>query len=182
MLERMANAFFQAVPGSGAHPSVPAPWLPAATPPSDSPVAPVSTGALHAPAIAGVGLAPPSIPAPPPTPITSRIVPVIPLPSPLGSATTTADPNLVSIADQHRSAEPGLYVAGFRAAQPSVAPKPIPSLGQDLPNDAELRALLGGASSPQAASSQPAYARPQGGGTASAPVGPTPYFLTTPGT
>jgi len=106
------------------------------------------------------------------------------MPGPLSAVPTRPDPNLASIADQHRSAEPGLYVAGFRSSQPSVAPMPIPTLGQELPDEAELRALLGGSVAPSAGGGvSPSHGRSLSGGTASVPASPlpAPYFLKSPG-
>ncbi|TBW35503.1 cysteine desulfurase [Siculibacillus lacustris] len=151
-LQEMANAFFRALP-NGAGPA-----SPAASPPPP-------------PAMAGPGFAPPSAPAPA-TPVATHVVPTVSPPAPFATLSLTPDVNLGSIAEQSRSAEPGLYVAGFSAARPAFVPKPIPALDRSLPNEEELKALIAG----------PAPARgatlPTGGGTTpSLGQSSEPYFL-----
>ncbi|WP_172822897.1 SufS family cysteine desulfurase [Granulibacter bethesdensis] len=159
-LAEMANAFFRALPGSaGAFgPASPAQQQPTA------------------PAVAGAGFAPPSMPAPP-IPAAARVVPTVPGPSPFATLPVSADPNLGSIANQNRSSEPGLYITGFAAQRPEAALRPIPSLDQTLPNESELKELLAGHDHRPA--SGLAIQQPAGGGTAPS-IGQSsgdPYFL-----
>lgn len=157
-LAEMANAFFRALPGSAGAFGL--------APPTQQPIAP---------AVAGPGFAPPSLPAPP-LPAAARVVPTVPGPSPFATVPVSADPNLGSIADQNRTSQPGLYVAGFGAQRPEAALRPIPSLDQTLPNESELKALLAGHDHRPASGT--AVQRPAGGGTAPS-IGQSsePYFL-----
>lgn len=148
LLERMANEFFRALPGG-----------------SPSPMGTGASG-LRAPAIAGPGFAPPSLPvgqvpaaapvsgpvgsAHAPLPGVSGTVPVIPAAAPFGAIPATPDPNLASTGQSHGTIPSALYVTDIPASRPQFSAQAIPLLSQTLPNEAELRSLLSGKSSPQA--------------------------------
>jgi cysteine desulfurase/selenocysteine lyase len=148
LLEQMANEFFRAIPGGKGVP---------ASSQATAPATPDMTGA-HAPAVSGIGAAPPSVPfgqplaaspvsapmgsAHAPAPGRSGTLPIIPAASPFGAIPATPDPNLASIGQQHGVSPSALYVTNISANRPQLPAQPIPSLAQTLPNEAELRGLL----------------------------------------
>lgn len=154
-LERMANEFFRALPGRGS--------------------TPVESGVsgLHAPAVAGPGFAPPSLPVgkvlsaapdlPPvgnaitPLPGQSGAVPIISAPSPFGATPATPDPNLASVGQSQGANSSALYVTGMSASRPTITPKAVPALDQTRPNEADLTALL---ASPSGSSASREHAAP----------------------
>lgn len=140
LLEQMANEFFRALPGESPH---------ASTPPAS------------VPAIAGIGIAPPSanIPRTP-----SPAPPTIAASAPFATIPATPDPNQLSIAGQHGTQPSALYLTGIASKRPQSIPQAIPALDQTLPNEAQLQALIGGKQPRQASS---------GSGVSEA----SPYFL-----
>ncbi|TXR47945.1 SufS family cysteine desulfurase [Phyllobacterium endophyticum] len=163
LLEQMANEFFRAVPGG-------------------RDATPANATGVHAPAIAGPGLAPASLPVslplaslPAPAPIGSAhapvpgrsgTVPVLPPAAPFAAIPATPDPNLGSIGQQSGASSSALYITNVPEDRRPLVPKPVPALDQTLPNEAELRDLLG---SQQVRNALPAQGQDVGG--------ENPYFL-----
>ncbi|MEP7454514.1 family 2A encapsulin nanocompartment cargo protein cysteine desulfurase [Phyllobacterium sp. SB3] len=122
LLQQMANEFFRAMPGGNT--------------PDNLPFGMANT----VPAVAGVGIAPPSgnIPRTP-----SPTIPTIAANAPFAAIPATPDPNQLSIANQHGTQPSALYLTGVASNRPQSIPQQIPALDQTLPNEAQLQALLG---------------------------------------
>ncbi len=167
-LQAMANAVFSALPGGSS--ATPPPFLagqagsfPTAAVPAAPPSLPQHG---HAPALGGLGVAPPSAPVPP-LPLPARTVPVTNIgPSPFPAIPATPDPNLASIGSTAAGPSGTPYLVGIAEARPAFTAQPIPALDRSLPQASDLKALLAGSARNPGVAGHPA---PQG---ASAP-----YFL-----
>ncbi|EJN04376.1 family 2A encapsulin nanocompartment cargo protein cysteine desulfurase [Phyllobacterium sp. YR531] len=142
LLQQMANELFRAIPGGNLPGNVP------------------DATANTAPAVAGVGIAPPSgnVPRTP-----SPAIPTIATNAPFAAIPAMPDPNQLSIANQHGAHPSTLYLTGVAGNRAQSIPQQIPALDQTLPNEAELQALLG-------KQQKPAFAGQD-------TLGASPYFL-----